>query len=146
MNGAIFSIILGIVVWLVVPGFISGGKKSKGKKQKVMACQEVKRIVNEQYERAKSILRQYAKEHNQIRDMLVEKEVIFHDDVEKILGKRQWKSRTDEIIEINKKEEESRISSRQEDKGLPSPTDEGPAAPKVADPDDDAGTPPPFNK
>ncbi len=108
--------------------------------------QEVKRIVNEQYERAKSILRQYAKEHNQIRDMLVEKEVIFHDDVEKILGKRQWKSRTDEIIEINKKEEESRISSRQEDKGLPSPTYEGPAAPKVADPDDDAGTPPPFNK
>ena len=108
--------------------------------------QEVKRIVNEQYERAKSILRQYAKEHNQIRDMLVEKEVIFHDDVEKILGKRQWKSRTDEIIEINKKDEESRISSRQEDKGLPSPTDEGPAAPKVADPDDDAGTPPPFNK
>lgn len=41
MNGAIFSIILGIMVWLVVPGFISGGKKSKGKKQKVMACKVV---------------------------------------------------------------------------------------------------------
>ena len=32
-------------------------------------------------------------------------EVIFHDDVRKILGQRQWKSRTDEIMELNKKEE-----------------------------------------
>ena len=70
--------------------------------------EEVKRIVNEQYERAKEILRQYSKEHNQIRDLLVEREVIFHKDVELILGPRKWKSRTDEIIEINKKEEEKR--------------------------------------
>ncbi|MDE6796199.1 MAG: ATP-dependent zinc metalloprotease FtsH, partial [Muribaculaceae bacterium] len=70
--------------------------------------EEVKRIINEQYERAKDILRKYAKEHNQIRDLLVEKEVIFHDDVQNILGPRKWKSRTDEIIEINKKEEAER--------------------------------------
>ena len=70
--------------------------------------EEVKRIVNEQYERAKQILREYAKEHNQIRDLLVEREVIFHDDVEIILGPRKWKSRTDEIMEINRKEEEKR--------------------------------------
>lgn len=69
---------------------------------------EVKRIINEQYERAKNIIREYATQHNQIRDLLVENEVIFHDDVEKILGKRKWKSRTDEIIEINRKEEENR--------------------------------------
>ena len=67
---------------------------------------EVKRIVNEQYERAKQILREHAAQHNKIRDLLIEKEVIYHDDVEKILGKRKWKSRTDEIIEINKKEED----------------------------------------
>ena len=70
--------------------------------------EEVKRIVNEQYERAKQILREYAKEHNKIRDLLVEREVIFHDDVEVILGPRKWKSRTDEIMEINRKEEEKR--------------------------------------
>ncbi len=67
---------------------------------------EIKRIVNEQYERAKQLLREHAAQHNQIRDLLIEKEVIYHDDVEKILGKRPWKSRTDEIIEINKKEED----------------------------------------
>ncbi len=70
--------------------------------------EEVKRIVNEQYERAKDILRKYAREHNKIRDLLVEREVIFHDDVQAILGPRQWKSRTDEIMEINRKEEEAR--------------------------------------
>lgn len=70
--------------------------------------EEVKRIINEQYERAKQILREYAKEHNKIRDLLVEREVIFHDDVEIILGPRKWRSRTDEIMEINRKEEEKR--------------------------------------
>ena len=66
--------------------------------------EEVQRIVNEQYERAKEILRKYAKEHNHIRDLLVEREVIYHDDVQNILGPRKWKSRTDEIIELNRKE------------------------------------------
>ena len=70
--------------------------------------EEVTRIINEQYERAKQILREYAKEHNKIRDLLVEREVIFHDDVEIILGPRKWRSRTDEIMEINRKEEEKR--------------------------------------
>lgn len=114
---------------------------------------EVKRIINEQYERAKEILRKYAAQHNAIRDLLVEKEVIFHDDVEVILGKRQWKSRTDEIIEINKKEEAAR-NARQDDgdpygddfkagkKGLPSPdeSDRSLTAPKVDSNSDDDGT------
>jgi len=98
--------------------------------------EEVKRIVNEQYERAKSILREYADQHNKIRDLLVEKEVIYHDDVEAILGKRKWKSRTDEIIEINKQLGTNRqIESK----------DSGSAGKTEEDPDDD-GTPPPFNK
>ncbi|MCH5216955.1 MAG: ATP-dependent zinc metalloprotease FtsH [Muribaculaceae bacterium] len=66
--------------------------------------EEVMRIVNEQYERAKEILRKYASEHNRIRDLLVEREVIYHDDVQAILGPRKWKSRTDEIMELNRKE------------------------------------------
>ena len=45
--------------------------------------EEVKRIVNEQYERAKDILRKYASQHNQIRDLLVNygqkiKRFVFH--------------------------------------------------------------------
>lgn len=70
--------------------------------------EEVVRIINEQYERAKVILRKYARQHNQIRDLLVQREVIFHADVERILGPRKWKSRTDEVMEITKREEAER--------------------------------------
>ena len=117
---------------------------------------EVKRIVNEQYERAKSILREYAQQHNKIRDLLIENEVIFHDDVEKILGKRKWKSRTDEIIEINKKEEQQKALEGKKDSNddpyaadfQDEPTTKTVDSPKVDDAsdDDDAGTPPPFTK
>ena len=107
---------------------------------------EVVRIVNEQYERAKEILRTYSKQHNEIRDLLVEKEVIFHDDVEKILGKRKWKSRTDEILEINKKEEADRKEKqieRASDTKKEALSNESESS---DDFDDDAGTPPPFTK
>lgn len=110
---------------------------------------EVKRIVNEQYERAKEILLKYAKEHNQIRDMLVAREVIFHDDVQMILGPRKWKSRTDEIIEINKKEADARNASN--NKQLPSSDSQSESNKEDAPADntnstDDPGTPPPFKK
>lgn len=111
---------------------------------------EVLAIVNEQYERAKSILRQYAKEHNRMRDLLVEKEVIFNADVEAILGPRKWKSRTDEVLELNKKEghELPKLASRDDSNGEDTPAvKDSPAkgdAPTTPDEDDDAGTPPPF--
>ena len=65
--------------------------------------QEVKLMVNEQYERAKRILTENGKGHNALADMLVEREVIFADDLAQVFGKRQWTSRTDEIIEAQKK-------------------------------------------
>ncbi len=60
--------------------------------------EEVSRIITEQYERAKDILRQHAKGHNELADVLITREVIFTEDVEKIFGKRPWTSRTDEIL------------------------------------------------
>jgi len=35
----------------------------------------------------------------------VEREVIFAEDLEKVFGKRQWTSRTEEIIEAQKKQD-----------------------------------------
>ncbi len=101
---------------------------------------EVKRIINEQYERAKSILREYAEQHNRIRDLLVEREVIFHDDVKEILGPRKWKSRTDEIMEINKKNID--LGKKSDGKAGSNTDSDKPAS--DGDNDDDAGTPPPF--
>ncbi len=60
--------------------------------------EEVSRIIAEQYERAKQILREHAKGHNELADVLISREVIFTEDVEKIFGKRPWTSRTDEIL------------------------------------------------
>jgi len=59
---------------------------------------EVSRIIAEQYERAKELLRQQAAGHGELADILVKREVIFTEDVEKIFGKRQWASRTEEIL------------------------------------------------
>lgn len=60
--------------------------------------EEVSRIINEQYERAKQILREHAEGHGKLADTLIAREVIFTEDVEQIFGKRPWTSRTDEIL------------------------------------------------
>ena len=60
--------------------------------------EEVSRIVNEQYTRAKEILTKYAEGHHELTEVLLSREVIFTEDVERIFGKRQWASRTDELL------------------------------------------------
>lgn len=60
--------------------------------------EEVSRIINEQYARAKKILKEHADGHARLAEVLISREVIFTEDVEKIFGKRQWTSRTDEIL------------------------------------------------
>ena len=59
---------------------------------------EVKIMINEQYARAKKILEENKEGHNQLTMLLIEKEVIFAEDLENIFGKRPWKSRSEEIM------------------------------------------------
>lgn len=59
--------------------------------------EEVKKMVNEQYARAKQILAEHKEEHNKLAQLLIDKEVIFAEDVEEIFGKRPWASRSEEI-------------------------------------------------
>lgn len=61
--------------------------------------EEVSRILSEQYTRAKQVLGQYADGHKQLTDVLLNREVIFTEDLEHIFGKRKWLSRTEEILE-----------------------------------------------
>ena len=67
--------------------------------------EEVRRMIAEQMERAKKILKEHEAQHHAMADLLIEKEVITHEDVEAILGPRQWKSRGDEIIADNQTKE-----------------------------------------
>ena len=66
---------------------------------------EVLKMINEQYERAKKLLLLHKDGHNQLAELLIEREVIFAEDVERIFGKRPWISRSQEIMEINKNAE-----------------------------------------
>ena len=64
---------------------------------------EVSRLIAEQYERAKKILTEKADGHHALTSILLEREVIYTEDVENIFGKRQWSSRTEEIMEAEEK-------------------------------------------
>jgi cell division protease FtsH len=59
-------------------------------------------MINRQYERAKQILADKAEGHNQLAGILLEREIIYSDDLEKIFGKRLWISRSQEILENDK--------------------------------------------
>lgn len=69
---------------------------------------EVLKIINIEYARAKQILTEHKEGHKQLADLLFAKEVIFAEDVEKIFGKRPWVSRTEEILQENKALQEAR--------------------------------------
>ena len=71
---------------------------------------EVLKMINEQYERAKKILTDHADGHAQLAQLLVDREVIFAEDVEKIFGPRPWQSRADELLEAQMRAEAERMA------------------------------------
>lgn len=73
---------------------------------------EVKRLVSEQYERAKKILTDNAEKHAQLAQKLEDSEVIYTEDVEQIFGERPWQSRADELL---RDEEEAKQKKEQEE-------------------------------
>lgn len=70
---------------------------------------QVSKIIAEQYERAKQLLLEYAEGHHKLKSILLDREVIYTEDVENIFGKRAWSSRVDEIIASN--EEKGRVDA-----------------------------------
>lgn len=76
---------------------------------------EVKVMIAQQYERAKKILTEKTEGHNQLAGILLEKEIIYADDLEHIFGKRMWVSRSQEILDHKKEsEEDKKIPSKPE--------------------------------
>ncbi|WP_106828614.1 ATP-dependent zinc metalloprotease FtsH [Parabacteroides pacaensis] len=67
---------------------------------------EIQHIINEQYQRAKDILLANAEGHNKLAQVLLEREVIYTEDVEAIFGKRAWVSRSQEILDAQDKSKE----------------------------------------
>lgn len=77
---------------------------------------EVQNMINEQYARAKALLMKHKEGHNQLAQLLIEREVIFAEDVEKIFGKRPWASRSEEIMATEQENEKRALTDKQQEK------------------------------
>jgi len=62
--------------------------------------EEVNVIINKEYERAKQILSSNAEGHKKLAELLLEREVIFTEDLEHVFGPRPWnKTKEEEKVE-----------------------------------------------
>lgn len=84
-----------------IQGDAYGISKPYSDKTSELIDQEVNDIIAQQYQRAKDLLQEKAEGHKALSDLLLEAEVIYTEDVERLLGKRQWTSRADEIKAAN---------------------------------------------
>ena len=69
--------------------------------------EEVRNLIAHEYERAKKVLLEHKEGHTKLAQILIDREVIFAEDLEEIFGKRPWVSRTEEILAANAEEEKS---------------------------------------
>jgi cell division protease FtsH len=60
---------------------------------------EISDLIEGQYQRAIQILEENKDKLNQLADILIEKEVIFKDDLETIFGKRAFGEAVEEVFE-----------------------------------------------
>ena len=77
---------------------------------------EAAKIIDEQYERAKEILLKYQEGHHKIAQILIEKEVLFAEDLEAVFGPRPWASRAEEILRDNEKKADNAEAGKGDDK------------------------------
>ena len=70
----------------------------------------MKKLIAVEYERAKKILREHKDGHAELAQLLIEREVIYAEDVEKIFGKRPWVSRSEELLEAQMKADAERMA------------------------------------
>lgn len=93
--------------------------------------EEVKALIDSQYRRAKKVLRDNAEGHSKLAELLLEREVIFSEDLEEIFGKRPWDKRhfigengnnnhteTQPVVEKPKKEKATKMQENDSDKEI----------------------------
>ena len=68
---------------------------------------EVKRIVDNAYNRTKKLLIEKRKQLEKIANKLLEKEILFQTDLEELIGKRPFESKETELVETTKKDDKT---------------------------------------
>ena len=99
-----------------------GFTKPYSEKTAELIDNEAKRIIEDQYQRAKKLLVENQEGHHQLAELLIEKEVIFTEDLERIFGKRPWVSRSEELTKESN-ESTTKVSEEPIVKEEPQPTE-----------------------
>ena len=126
-----------------------GFSKPYGGERAKQIDDEVSRIINEQYERAKSILREHKEGHSKLAETLLTKEVMYAEDLVNIFGKRPWKSRTEEIMRLQAERDAKRAESNPGSDATSDGQQDSDGAPvdvEAKDVTDETPTPPPYKK
>lgn len=85
-----------------------GFTKPYSEKTAQVIDEEISKIIEAQYKRAKQILTEHQEKLVALAELLLEKEVIFKENLEEIFGKRQWASRDEILHAENHAQEESK--------------------------------------
>jgi ATP-dependent Zn protease len=92
-----------------------GFTKPYSEKTSELIDAEVKAVVEEQYQRAIDILKENMEGLTELAETLLEKEVIFSDDLERIFGKRKGDKESPESVKIEQKQDEDTIAELKEE-------------------------------
>ena len=92
---------------------------------------EISKIIEKQYSRAISLLKKSKDKLKQLADRLLEKEVIFKDDLENILGKRPYKTNNEKIEEAKLQKEKNEIKNGNLEKIFGKKPDKSPYLPNL---------------
>ncbi len=89
-------------------------QKPYGEKTAELIDQEVKKMIEEQYKRALNILKDNQESMNELAELLLENEVIYYEDAEKILGERKFSNEYEEEVQKVRKRNIERIRIQKE--------------------------------
>ncbi len=102
--------------------------KPYSEKTAVLIDEEAKALIDSQYKRAKKVLQDNAEGHAKLANLLLEREVIFSEDLEEIFGKRPWEKKhligengntETPALEENKESKPTKKKVEKEDKNDP---------------------------
>ena len=87
-----------------------GFTKPYSEKTAELIDEEISKMIEEQYQRAISILIKHKDKLTELATVLLDKEVIFKDNLQKIFGDRPYSKSDDTVIEVNSKDADAEIS------------------------------------
>lgn len=83
---------------------------------------EIKELITNSYERAKNILKEHAEGHKKLAVLLLDREVIFSEDLEGIFGKRPWDKKKEEDEE--EEADNNKVENSKEESSVPNNEEE----------------------